>query len=149
MTAQTRQAVVKIQRMARDAVGERSFGRRRADVAAPDRGFALAAHFLRPLRGELGRGLERAGQRAAERIDQCVARTGEHRCGNVLSANIDYKFCKAFGQHGVPSGIGTTWMQAGALRTPLLWQFSTWSAFCAALAIAAQRWFAHVAKRVL
>jgi hypothetical protein len=84
MLAQRRQAVVEIERVARDAVRERGFGGRRLERLPQHRRLTARAGLAHPPRGDLGDRLERAGEGAADGVDQGVAGAGKDGGGNVL-----------------------------------------------------------------
>jgi hypothetical protein len=89
MPAQRRQAVVEIQRVARDAVRERGFGGRSLERLPQYRRLPACARLTHPAHRDLGNRLERASKGAADRVDQGVAGAGEDGGGRMSWGLVD------------------------------------------------------------
>jgi hypothetical protein len=115
MAAQARQAVVEVERVSGDAVRERGFGRRGADVLAPAARLRLRAQLVHPPHRNLAGRFQRACQRTADRVDQRAAGAGDDVLRNVRGAGFGNEPCECFGDH-VSSGVIISEMANGPIR---------------------------------
>jgi hypothetical protein len=94
--------IVEIERVAEYAVDECRLRHGAGNGAAPDGGFLARAEIAHITQGDFGNLIHRAGKRAADGVDQRIARCVEHVGGDRSGGCIDDELCQALREHGKP-----------------------------------------------
>ena len=92
-------AIIEIQCVSRNTVGEGRLGSACSDCPTPNCGPSLAPIFYHPAGHDLRRLLQRTGERNAERIDQRISGSGKNRAWNVIGSGFDDEPRQCAGDH--------------------------------------------------